>query len=179
MLDLAVVWRTLKIAPSPIVISVVLRAMPALLQGERSNHSRPPRWDSSSSRSSRNLGHEAPCSSGRICATESVAVYSSGGLQPSAHRSATPRTASGSSGRPLRVAGVVTLRYDGQLHKMGVGRTHAGTRILMLVHDLHARIIEAATGELLRELTLDPHRTYHGTGRPPGPTKKLDRTHDS
>ncbi|KGN36289.1 hypothetical protein N803_05240 [Knoellia subterranea KCTC 19937] len=49
----------------------------------------------------------------------------------------------------------------------------------MLVQDLHVRIIDAATGELLRELVLDPHRTYHGTGRPPGPHKKKDRTHNS
>jgi hypothetical protein len=29
--------------------------------------------------------------------------------------------------------------------------------------------INAATGELLRELTLDPTRNYQSTGRPPGP----------
>ena len=74
--------------------------------------------------------------------------------------------------------GVVTLRYNGQLHKIGVGRTHAGTHILMLVQDLHVRIVDAATGELLRELTLDPHRTYHGTGRPPAVTKSSSRTHN-
>ena len=35
-------------------------------------------------------------------------------------------------------------------------RTHAGTPVIMLVHDLDIRIINAATGELLRDLTLDP-----------------------
>ena len=39
----------------------------------------------------------------------------------------------------------------------------------MLVHDLEIRVINAATGELLRELTLDPSRNYQPTGRPPGP----------
>ena len=39
----------------------------------------------------------------------------------------------------------------------------------MLVQDLHIRVINAATGELLRELTLDPARDYQPTGRPPGP----------
>ncbi|EAP98514.1 transposase [Janibacter sp. HTCC2649] len=73
--------------------------------------------------------------------------------------------------------GVVTLRYQGTLHKIGVGRTHARTRVFLLVQDLNVRIVDAATGELLRELTLDPHRTYHGTGRPPGPTKSSSRTH--
>jgi hypothetical protein len=30
----------------------------------------------------------------------------------------------------------------------------------MLVHDLNIRVIAAVTGELLRELTLDPTRDY-------------------
>lgn len=65
--------------------------------------------------------------------------------------------------------GKVTLRHAGRLHHIGIGRTHARTRVLLLVHDLHIRVINAATGELLRELTLDPHRNYQPTGRPPGP----------
>jgi transposase InsO family protein len=65
--------------------------------------------------------------------------------------------------------GKVTLRHAGRLHHIGTGRTHARTRVLMLVRDLHVRVINAATGELLRELTLDPHRNYQPTGRPPGP----------
>lgn len=69
-------------------------------------------------------------------------------------------------------SGVVTLRHNGRLHHIGVGRTYAGTYIRLLVHDLDIRIINAATGELLRELTLDPTRDYQPTGRPPGPQKK-------
>jgi Holliday junction resolvasome RuvABC ATP-dependent DNA helicase subunit len=42
----------------------------------------------------------------------------------------------------------------------GVGRTHARTHVLMLTQDLHIRIINAATGELIRELTLDTSRNY-------------------
>jgi hypothetical protein len=42
----------------------------------------------------------------------------------------------------------------------------------MLVQDLHVRVIDAATGELLRDLTIDPTRDYQPTGRPPGPTRK-------
>jgi len=45
----------------------------------------------------------------------------------------------------------------------------------MLIQDLHIRIINAATGELLRELILDPARDYQPTGRPPGPPKKTPR----
>jgi hypothetical protein len=66
-------------------------------------------------------------------------------------------------------SGVVTLRHHGKLHHIGVGRTHTRTHVIMLIADLHIRIINAATGELLRELTLDPARDYQPTGRPPGP----------
>ena len=45
----------------------------------------------------------------------------------------------------------------------------------MLVQDLHTRIIDAATGELLRDLTLDPSRNYQPTGRPTGPTPGTPR----
>jgi transposase InsO family protein len=65
--------------------------------------------------------------------------------------------------------GTVTLRHGGKLYHIGIGRTHAGTHVLLLVQDLDIRIIHAATGELLRQLTLDPGRNYQPTGRPPGP----------
>jgi transposase InsO family protein len=69
----------------------------------------------------------------------------------------------------IGTTGTVTLRYAGKLYHIGIGRTHTGTHVLLLVQDLHIRIIDAATGELLRELTLDPDRNYQPTGRPPGP----------
>ena len=65
--------------------------------------------------------------------------------------------------------GKLTLRHAGRLYHIGIGRTHARTRVLMLVQNLHIRVIDAATGELLRELTLNPDRNYQPTGRPPGP----------
>jgi transposase InsO family protein len=66
-------------------------------------------------------------------------------------------------------SGKVTLRHGGQLYSIGIGRTHARTRVLLLVEDLQIRIIDAATGELLRQLTLDTTQRYQATGRPPGP----------
>ena len=63
-------------------------------------------------------------------------------------------------------SGVVTLRHHGRLHHIGIGRTHARTHVLLLIQDLHIRIINAATGELLRELTLDPTRDYQRQHRP-------------
>jgi transposase InsO family protein len=72
--------------------------------------------------------------------------------------------------------GNVTVRTGGRLHHIGVGRTYAGTRVLLLIQDLDIRVIDAATGELLRELILDPSRDYQPTGQPPGPKKKTPRT---
>jgi hypothetical protein len=42
--------------------------------------------------------------------------------------------------------------------------------------DGHIRIIHAATGELLRELTLNPSNDYQPTGAPKGPKRKKFRT---
>jgi transposase InsO family protein len=69
-------------------------------------------------------------------------------------------------------AGSVTLRIAGQLRHIGVGRTHARTDVILLVQDLHVTVINAATGEILRDLIIDPRRDYQPTGRPTGPTKK-------
>jgi transposase InsO family protein len=68
--------------------------------------------------------------------------------------------------------GLVTLRHQGRLYHIGIGRPHAGTRVLLLVQDLNIRVINADTGELLRELVLDPTKTYQATGRRPGWPKK-------
>jgi transposase InsO family protein len=57
-------------------------------------------------------------------------------------------------------SGVITLRHNGRLHHIGIGRTHARTHVIVLVQDLDIRVVAAATGELLRELTLDPTRDY-------------------
>ena len=72
---------------------------------------------------------------------------------------------------PDPLAGL-TLRLAGRLHHIGIGRTQPATHVLLLVHDLPVRIIDAATGEPLRELTIDPTRDYQPTGRPPGPAPK-------
>ena len=66
-------------------------------------------------------------------------------------------------------SGVVTLRHNGRLHHLGVGRTHARTHVILLVHDLDIRVVNAVTGELLRELVLDPSRDYQRQEAPAGP----------
>ncbi|WP_329005416.1 integrase core domain-containing protein [Kribbella sp. NBC_00709] len=71
--------------------------------------------------------------------------------------------------------GVVTLRVNGRLHHIGIGRTHARTHVLLPIQDLHIRVVDAATGKLLRDLILDPTKDYQPTGKPPGPVPKRNR----
>jgi hypothetical protein len=56
-------------------------------------------------------------------------------------------------------SGVFTLRHNSRLHHIGVGRRHAGRDILVLVHELHIRVL-THDGELLRALQLDPSKDY-------------------
>jgi transposase InsO family protein len=56
--------------------------------------------------------------------------------------------------------GAVTLRVHGKLRHIGIGRTHARTHVIMLIDDLNVRVVNAITGELLRELTIDTNRDY-------------------
>ncbi|MDE0702028.1 MAG: integrase core domain-containing protein [Acidimicrobiaceae bacterium] len=54
----------------------------------------------------------------------------------------------------------VTLRHNGKLHHIGIGRKHAHTPVIMLINNLNIRIINQTTGQLLRQLTLNPNRDY-------------------
>ena len=66
--------------------------------------------------------------------------------------------------------GKLTLRYNGRLHHIGIGRTHARTPILMLINGRNIRIIQAHTGELIRDLILNPAIDYQPQGvRKPRP----------
>ncbi|WP_424464393.1 hypothetical protein [Pseudoclavibacter helvolus] len=69
-------------------------------------------------------------------------------------------------------SGVVTLRVDSKLRRIGIGRTHARTHVKLLIKDLDVTVINATTGEVLRELTIDLSRDYQPTGNPKGPTPK-------
>jgi len=66
--------------------------------------------------------------------------------------------------------GKLTIRYNGRLHHIGIGRTHARTPILMLINGRNIRIIQAHTGELIRDLILNPAIDYQPQGvRKPRP----------
>ena len=81
-------------------------------------------------------------------------------------------TGSPPHGHLVDKAGSVTLRHNSRLHHIGIGRTHAGTCVILLVQDLQIRVVNAATGELLRDLVLDPNRDYQPTRAPKGPTRR-------
>ena len=55
--------------------------------------------------------------------------------------------------------GSVTLRHEGRLHHIGIGRAYNGRRVVLLVAGLDVRII-TDDGELIRQLTLDPTHDY-------------------
>jgi transposase InsO family protein len=71
--------------------------------------------------------------------------------------------------------GQVTLRRGGRLHHISLGTEHAGTTIRMLIHDLHVIVIDRDTGEILRELTINPDTDHQPRGLKPGPKKGSPR----
>jgi transposase InsO family protein len=68
--------------------------------------------------------------------------------------------------------GTVTLRHNSRLHHIGLGRRLTGTPVTLLIDELHIRVIHRHTGELIRELTLNPNRDFQPRGLPPGPPRK-------
>lgn len=71
--------------------------------------------------------------------------------------------------------GKLTLRHAGQLRHIGIGRGHVRKHVLMLIHDADVTISDATTGEITRELPIDPARNYQ-----PGETgqRKTPRSED-
>jgi transposase InsO family protein len=55
--------------------------------------------------------------------------------------------------------GAVTLRYRGRLHHIGVGRSYAGWRVVLLVAGREVRVL-GADGSPLRHLVLDTDQDY-------------------
>jgi len=55
--------------------------------------------------------------------------------------------------------GVVTLRYRGQLHHIGIGAAYKGWRVVMLIDGRDIEIV-ALDGSPIRRFTLDPSKDY-------------------
>ena len=54
----------------------------------------------------------------------------------------------------------IEIRSNRSRYHIGIGRVHARKHILMLIHDANVTISDATTGEIIRELTIDPNRDY-------------------
>ncbi len=54
----------------------------------------------------------------------------------------------------------MSLRRAGRMHHLGVGTTHARTRVLALPDDNHITVIELETGEVLSTHLIEPDKTY-------------------
>jgi hypothetical protein len=76
----------------------------------------------------------------------------------------------------IDTSGVITIRYDSKLRHIGLGREHHGKRVVALIADRYIRVVDDNTGQLLRELTLDPNKDYQPLGRPPGPRRSQPTT---
>ena len=56
--------------------------------------------------------------------------------------------------------GKVSLRRDGRMHHIGIGRAHTRAKVILIIDDLNIRVINTTTGEILRKLILDPNIGY-------------------
>lgn len=65
--------------------------------------------------------------------------------------------------------GSVTLRRAGRMHHIKLGIQHARVPVRMLIHDLHVIVTDRNTGEILRELTINPDKDSQPRGVKPGP----------
>ena len=56
--------------------------------------------------------------------------------------------------------GKATLRHGGILHHLGVGNTHRGIKILLLIDERSVTVTDLATGEVLSEHDIDDEHNY-------------------
>jgi len=69
----------------------------------------------------------------------------------------------------LDTTGKISLRRAGRMHHLGVGRAHAGKRVLAFADDHHITVAELTTGEVLSTHQIDPTRAYwRNQNREPG-----------
>ena|GEM_PF-1812514 len=61
----------------------------------------------------------------------------------------------------------MTRRYGSKLLHLGVGRSHKGTWILMLIENRNVRVVDVDSYEALGSFTLDPTKNYQATDPPP------------
>jgi transposase InsO family protein len=83
---------------------------------------------------------------------------------------ATPKAVPASNGRApghyrlrydrLDTKGKMSLRRAGRMHHLGVGTTHARTRVLAFADEHHVTVADLTTGEILSVHLIEPDKTY-------------------
>jgi transposase InsO family protein len=68
--------------------------------------------------------------------------------------------------------GTITYRSNGRMHHIAVGMARTAEPVLVITRGLHIQIAHPGTGEILRDLTLDPDRDYQPAGTPRGRPRK-------
>ena len=68
--------------------------------------------------------------------------------------------------------GTVCLRVHSGMRHIGLGRPYVGTRVLILAQDLNVTVINATTGEVIRELVIDLEKNYQPLEKANGRTQK-------
>jgi len=69
----------------------------------------------------------------------------------------------------LDTLGKMSFRRAGRMHHLGIGATHARTRVLAIADDTTVTVIALETGEILSTHTIDPNKTsWRNTQRTPG-----------
>lgn len=70
----------------------------------------------------------------------------------------------------IDTSGKVSLRYGNRMLHLGVGRAHARTEIVLLIHNQQATII-SLHGDILGDYTIDPKHTYQPKVKTADPRK--------
>jgi hypothetical protein len=92
------------------------------------------------------------------------------GLKPARQPQHQPSRRPGSGATSPTTTANSASATTARLHHIGIGRTHDRSPVLMLINGLDIRIIQATTGEMLRELHLNPSVNYQALGvRKPRP----------
>jgi hypothetical protein len=60
----------------------------------------------------------------------------------------------------IDTTGKVTLRRAGEMHKLGVGRAHAGERVILLVDQTTVTVTHQHSGEVLGDYDIEPTKKY-------------------
>lgn len=60
----------------------------------------------------------------------------------------------------IDATGKVTMRRAGQMHKLGIGRAHAGERVTLLIDQTTVTVTHQTTGEVLGEYLIEPTLKY-------------------